>query len=140
MPLISARSPPIRTCTNSLVISVEPNVAICTTSCGSVKRISARSGIGLTATIGTPRLRASTRLLIIRGELVPVFWPITKIASACSKSSSTMVPLPTPITGGRPRLVGSWHMFEQSGKLLVPNSRTKIEYRNAASLGVRPEV
>ncbi|MNS92648.1 hypothetical protein D3C72_1267910 [compost metagenome] len=69
-----------------------------------------------------------------------MFWPITKIASACSKSSSTMVPLPTPITGGRPRLVGSWHMFEQSGKLLVPNSRTRIEYRNAASLGVRPEV
>ena len=109
-------------------------------SCGSVKRISARSGIGLTATIGMPRFRASTRSVIIRGELVPLFWPMTKIASAWAKSSSTTVPLPTPIDGGRPRLVGSWHMFEQSGKLLVPNSRTKIEYRNAASFGVRPEV
>ncbi len=41
MPLIRARSPPMRMCTNSLLISVEPNVAICTTSCGSAKRISA---------------------------------------------------------------------------------------------------
>ena len=43
-----------------------------------------------------PRFRASTRLVIIRGELVPVFWPMTKIASAWSKSSRTTVPLPTP--------------------------------------------
>ena len=127
MPLMSARSPPIRIWTNSLVTAVDPKVAICTTSCGSVKRMSARSGIGLTVTIGTPRFRASTRLVIIRGELVPVFWPMTKIASACSKSSMTTVPLPTPMDAGNPRLVGSWHMFEQSGKLLVPNSRTKIE-------------
>ena len=130
----------MRMCTNSLEIGVEPNVAICTMSCGSAKRISARSGIGFTATIGMPRFRASTRLVIIRGELVPVFWPMTKIASAWSKSSRTTVPLPTPIASGRPRLVGSWHMLEQSGKLLVPNSRTKIEYRNAVSLAVRPEV
>ncbi len=96
-------------------------------SCGSVKRISARSGIGLTATIGAPRFRASTRLLIMRGELVPVFCPRMKMASVCSKSSMTTVPLPIPIESGRPRLVGSWHIFEQSGKLFVPNSRTKME-------------
>ena len=47
-----------------------------------------------------------------------------KIASPWSKSSSVTVPLPTPIDSGRPTLVASWHMFEQSGKLLVPNSRT----------------
>src|SRR5471030_1480814 len=32
---------------------------------------------------------------------------------------------------GRPRLVASWHMFEQSGKLLVPYMRTNNWYRNA---------
>jgi hypothetical protein len=46
-----------------------------------------------------------------------------KIASACSKSSSVTVPLPTPIDWARPTLVASWHMFEQSGKLLVPQLR-----------------
>ena len=34
----------------------------------------------------------------------------------------------------------SWHMFEQSGRLLVPKLRTINWYRNAASLLVRPEV
>ena len=34
----------------------------------------------------------------------------------------------------------SWHMFEQSGRLLVPNCRTKSWYRNAASFEVRPDV
>lgn len=125
IPFRIARSPPIFTCTNSLEILVEPKVAIWTTSCGSAKRIRARSGMGLMVTMGTPRLRASTRLVIMRGLLVPVFWPMTKIASACSKSAMTTVPLPMPMAGCRPRLVGSWHMFEQSGKLLVPNSRTK---------------
>jgi hypothetical protein len=76
----------------------------------------------------------------MRGLLVPGFWPMTKIASALPKSSSVQVPLPMPIDFGRPRLVGSWHMLEQSGKLLVPNSRTNTEYRNAASFEVRPEV
>ena len=45
--------------------------------------------------------------VIIRGLLVPGFWPRMKIASACSKSSSTTVPLPIPIDSGRPTLVGS---------------------------------
>ena len=34
----------------------------------------------------------------------------------------------------------SWHMFEQSGRLLVPKPRASSWYRNAASLLVRPEV
>ena len=34
----------------------------------------------------------------------------------------------------------SWHMFEQSGRLLVPKRRTNSWYRNAASFDVRPEV
>ena len=36
--------------------------------------------------------------------------------------------------------LASWHMLEQSGKLLVPYWRTNSWYRNAASLLVRPEV
>jgi len=46
-----------------------------------------------------------------------------KTASQWSESSSVTVPLPTPIGSGKPTLVASWHMFEQSGKLLVPYSR-----------------
>src|SRR5262245_66313254 len=48
-----------------------------------------------------------------------------KMQSALSKSSSSTVPLPMPIDFGRPTLVASWHMFEQSGKLLVPSARPK---------------
>ena len=60
----------------------------------------------------------------MRGWLVPGFWPKMKMASAFSKSSSVTVPLPTPSCGRMPLPLGSWHMFEQSGKLLVPYSRT----------------
>ena len=35
------------------------------------------------------------------------------------------VPLPTPIISPSPTPLDSWHMFEQSGRLFVPNSRTK---------------
>ena len=73
--------------------------------------------------IGAPRREASRRVVIMRGWLVPGLWPMQKIASLWSKSSSVTVPLPTPIDSGRPTLVASWHMFEQSGKLFVPNSR-----------------
>jgi len=73
--------------------------------------------------IGTPRLAQSLSVVSIRGWLVPGLWPMQNSASAWSKSSSVTVPLPTPIDFGSPTLVASWHMFEQSGKLLVPNSR-----------------
>ncbi len=39
-----------------------------------------------------------------------------------------------------PTLVASWHMLEQSGKLLVPYSRAKMLKRKAASLEARPDV
>ena len=90
--------------------------------------------------IGTPRLEASRNVDSMRGWLVPGLWPMQTMQSLWSKSSSVTVPLPTPIDSGRPTLVASWHMFEQSGKLLVPYSRTNNWYRNAASLEVRPEV
>ena len=92
---------------------------------GAANRWSARSRKGFMATIGTPRLDASRSEVIIRGAFVPGFCPITKIASVFSKSSSTTVPLPMPMLSGRPTLVASWHILEQSGKLLVPKRRAK---------------
>ena len=62
------------------------------------------------------------------------------MVSAWSKSSSWTVPLPTPSVSRRATPLDSWHMSEQSGRLLVPNWRTNSWYRNAASLLVRPEV
>ena len=46
-------------------------------------------------------------------------------ASACSKSSIFTVALPMPIDSVSPGPLDSWHMFEQSGRLLVPNWRAK---------------
>ena len=107
---------------------------------GSAKRSSARSFSGLNTMIGTPRRAHSCSVPIMRGWLVPGLWPIAMIRSQWSKSSSETVPLPMPIDFGSPTLVASWHMLEQSGKLLVPNSRAKMLNRNAASFEARPEV
>jgi hypothetical protein len=60
----------------------------------------------------------------MRGWLVPGFCPRMTIRSACSKSSYAIVDLPMPTTSAMARLVDSWHMFEQSGRLFVPNART----------------
>ena len=125
MPFSTATSPPTLTWQYSLAMRVELNVTISTGLCGAANRSSARSRSGLIATIGTPRRDALRSEVIIRGLLVPGFWPMTKIASVASKSSSRTVPLPMPMLSGRPTLVASWHMFEQSGKLFVPKRRTK---------------
>jgi hypothetical protein len=50
------------------------------------------------------------------------------------------VPFPVPSAAVIARPLASWHMFEQSGRLLVPNSRAHSWYRNVASLLSRPEV
>ena len=60
----------------------------------------------------------------MRGWFVPGFCPMTKIASAWLKSSSVTVPFPMPMVAFKAEPLDSWHMFEQSGILLVPNSRT----------------
>ena len=39
-------------------------------------------------------------------------------------SSRCTLPLPMPITSASATEVDSWHMFEQSGMLLVPKART----------------
>ena len=45
-----------------------------------------------------------------------------------------------PIAAVNAAVDDSWHMFEQSGRLLVPNFRANNCQRNAASLLVRPDV
>lgn len=67
-----------------------------------------------------PRRRASWSGCSIRGEFDPTFWPKKKIRSVVSKSSSSTVPTGAPIDCGRATEVGSWHMLEESGRLLLP--------------------
>ena len=92
--------------------------------CGLWKLIRPASGSGFTATMTAPFCLATSRVDSIRGWLVPGFWPITTISSACSRSSSETLPLPTPIASVRAEPLDSWHMFEQSGRLFVPKPRT----------------
>ena len=70
--------------------------------------------------IRAPFRFAFSRAVSIRGWLVPGFWPMITISSASWTSSSDTEPLPIPMTSCRPTEVDSWHMFEQSGRLLVP--------------------
>jgi hypothetical protein len=123
-PRSSARSPPIRGCTFIVPISVVWKVAISTSSCGTIVRLDAASISGLMWTSAAPRRSASASQVSIRGAFVAALSPIRKIASACSQSLRSTVPLPVPIAAVRARPLASWHMFEQSGRLFVPNSRT----------------
>ena len=61
----------------------------------------------------------------IRGWLVPGFWPTTKIRSAWWRSSRRTLPLPMPMVSVSAEPQDSWHMLEQSGRLLVPKARAK---------------
>ncbi|GJE69508.1 hypothetical protein CHKEEEPN_1036 [Methylorubrum podarium] len=45
-----------------------------------------------------------------------------------SKSSSTVVPTGTPIDCGSAFEVDSWHMLEESGRLLLPYIRANSAY------------
>ena len=95
------------------------------TVCGFLNRISPASGSGLTATIVAPRRLAFSSAVSMRGWLVPGFWPddddqvgLVRCPRArpcpCRCRSSRSAPTPDD----------SWHMFEQSGRLLVPSPRT----------------
>ncbi len=88
---------------------------------GFMKLSNPASGSGLIAIIFAPFRLASCNDDIIRGALVPGFWPITMTRSVSLKSSSRTVALPRPIDSIRATPEDSWHMFEQSGRLLVPN-------------------
>ena len=96
-PRSSARSPPIRTWTLIVPISVVWNVAMSTNSCGTIVRLDAASISGLMWTSWAPRRSASASQVSIRGALVPALSPITQIASAASQSCRSTVPLPLPI-------------------------------------------
>ncbi len=76
----------------------------------------------------------------MRGWQLPGLCPMSMSRSARVTSSSVTVALPTPMESVSAAPLDSWHMLEQSGKLLVPYIRAKSWYRKAASLLVRPEV
>ncbi len=86
--------------------------------------MSPASGSTFTATIRPPLRFVSSRAPSMRGWFVPGFWPITMTRSALAKSSYATVDLPMPMVALSAVPVDSWHMFEQSGRLLVPNART----------------
>src|SRR5919106_411965 len=132
-PRSSARSPPIRTCTFIVPVLVVWKVAMSTNSCGTIVRREAASISGLMWTSWAPRRSASASHVSIRGALVAAFSPSSQIASACSQSVRSTVPLPLPTAAVSARPLASWHMFEQSGRLFVPNSRTQSWYRKVAS-------
>ena len=95
------------------------------TFCGFLKRTSPASRSGLTAMILAPFRLAISSALSIRGWLVPGFWPAITISFASWMSSRLTDPLPMPIASASATEVDSWHMFEQSGRLLVPKARAK---------------
>ena len=76
----------------------------------------------------------------IRGWFVPGLFPKMKMSSLLSMSSSVAAPLPTPSVSTMATPDDSWHMFEQSGRLFVPNWRANSCRRKAGSLVVFPEV
>ncbi|CFS67219.1 Uncharacterised protein [Mycobacterium tuberculosis] len=52
------------------------------------------------------------------------FCPAITIRSACSTSPMVTEPFPIPIESVSAAPEDSWHMLEQSGRLLVPKERT----------------
>ena len=110
------------------------------TVCGFSNRMSPASGSGFTAMIVAPLAFAFSSADSMRGWFVPGFCPATISRSASWMSSIETVPLPMPIVSVSADPDDSWHMFEQSGRLFVPNPRTSSWYRNAASFDVRPDV
>ncbi len=92
---------------------------------GFLKRTSPASWSGLTEMIRAPRDFASSSADSIRGWLVPGFCPTTRISLAWWMSSRLTEPFPIPIVSTSADPEDSWHMLEQSGRLLVPKERTK---------------
>ena len=99
-------------------------VPMSTNSCGTIVRRDAASISGLMWTNAAPRRSASASQVSMRGAFVAALSPISQIASACSQSLRSVVPLPVPMAAVSARPLASWHMLEQSGMLFVPNSRT----------------
>ena len=87
---------------------------------GFLNRTRPASLSGLIAMILAPFFFATSSAVSIRGWLVPGFWPAMTMRSALCTSSKLTDALPMPITSASPTDVDSWHMLEQSGRLLVP--------------------
>jgi hypothetical protein len=114
-------------------------VSISPTALGSEKLVKPRSRSGLMATTLAPRRAASCSAAIMRGWLVAGFWPITRIRSARSKSSSLAGALAHADGGlervarglvaevGRIRQVGAApgarHQLPQKGRLVAAAPR-----------------
>ena len=120
IPSSAAMSPPGSTCRYCVLMRVLPGVSMSKGDCGLSKATRPLSRSGLKVTMGTPRRLASCSSWSRRGLETPTFWPKKKIASALSKSVSATVPTGEPIVFGKATDVLSWHMFELSGRLLVP--------------------
>ena len=91
---------------------------------GFLNRTSPASRSGLMLMIFAPPSLAISSAESMRGWLVPGFWPAMTMTEALWTSSRVTLALPMPIDSCRAMLVDSWHMLEQSGRLLVPNART----------------
>ena len=87
---------------------------------GFLNRVRPASRSGFTAMIRAPFRFAFSSAVSIRGWLVPGFWPAITISFALWMSSRVTEPLPMPRTSASATDVDSWHMLEQSGRLLVP--------------------
>ena len=85
--------------------------------------MSPASGSGLIAMIVAPRAFAFSSTDSMRGWLVPGFCPAMTMQSAWMTSSTVTEPLPMPIDSTSAVPDDSWHMLEQSGRLLVPKLR-----------------
>ena len=93
--------------------------------CGFLNLIRPASGNGLMERIFAPFCLAISSADSIRGWLVPGFWPLITMSFAVWTSSRLTEPLPMPIVSASATEVDSWHMLEQSGRLLVPKARAK---------------
>ncbi len=122
-PMNSGTSPLMRTGSHRLASGV-PLPSRSRTFWGWRKRTSPVSASGLTLTMRAPFVTARCSAVNMRGWFVPGFWPTTTMSSAASKSSSVTEPLPRPSVSPSADPLDSWHMLEQSGRLLVPSSRT----------------
>ena len=70
-----------------------------------------------------PLRLACSKAVSILGWLVPGFCPANTSKLAWCTSDRLTLALPMPIVSASATEVDSWHMLEQSGRLLVPYAR-----------------
>ena len=130
----------MRGCSTSEAVEVARLRIISPIWLGTMTRVAAPSTSGFTCTTEPPRRITSTREVSRRGVFDAALEPISTIRSVRSRSERSTVPFLVPIEASSARPLASWHMLEQSGRLLVPNSLAKSENMKVASFESRPEV